>query len=509
MAAAAQVAFARVRTMDKTSIASADTANTCEQMIRSLVPFFAGLDALAESQAKGHNPVVVDHVFDVLARIGYDQAGGAGLFASSNLHPEVPFIATLKSPPLANAYAGTANLDGLADTSAMLSTIQSLSTRIAADTPLKSLGDLFSVVANGRIADIRKNKSPDHELVGTYEKVRDEFIALCGDRRVGEYRRGDLQHYVDEISWLPPEASSQKGFSYKDVAQHIQRNKLAGGRGLAAKTIRDGRLSYVRALIGLGCEDAGIRNPIAKSKVKIPDRAPLSVARIAPDGKAFERVWRAGIASGVLGDALLPPLALLAGRRVGVLATLWREDIKEQHGVYFFEVRSHDYRNGRWEPLPFKTAASLEIIIIPQVLVDAGFVEWARKESGPLFPALMACKDPADAAQKRMNRLIKDNTGEGQLAWVFHALRHGKIDNDRDNQVDRRLIMKQVGHESGDVHDAYGRLTPKQMRAIASALPPEDVDWSLLKSIDFERFSKAKAWRRRKVAGARGPSSAV
>src|SRR5690606_19261479 len=158
-----------------------------------------------------------------------------------------------------------------------------------------SMGDLFSVVANGRIADIKKNKAPDHELVGTYEKVRDEFIALCGDRRVGEYRRKDLQHYVDEISWLPPEASSHKGFSYRDVARHIQLNKAVGGRGLAATTIRDGRLSYVRALIALGCEDADIRNPIAKSKVNIPDRAPLPIARIAPDGKAFERVWRAGI----------------------------------------------------------------------------------------------------------------------------------------------------------------------------------------------------------------------
>jgi hypothetical protein len=176
------------------------------------VPFFAGLDALAESQAKDQSPAVVDHVFDVLARIGHDQARGAGLFSSPDLHPEAPFIATLKSPPIASAYAGGTNLDGLADTSTMLSAIQSLSTWIAAETPIKSMGDLFSVVANGRIADIKKNKAPDHELVGIYEKVCDEFIALCGDRRVGEYRRKDLQHYVDEISWLPPKHRVTRAF---------------------------------------------------------------------------------------------------------------------------------------------------------------------------------------------------------------------------------------------------------------------------------------------------------
>ena len=81
----------------------------------------------------------------------------------------------------------------------MLSTIQSLSTRIAVDTRTKAVGELFSAVANGRIQDIKTNKAPSHELVGIYQKVRDEFIALCGDHRVGEYRRKDLQHYVDEF----------------------------------------------------------------------------------------------------------------------------------------------------------------------------------------------------------------------------------------------------------------------------------------------------------------------
>lgn len=194
---------------------------------------------------------------------------------------------------------------------------------------------------------------------------------------------------------------------------------------------------------------------------------------------------------------MLPALGYLTGRRIGLLATLRREDIVQLHGVWAFLVRSHHFHEGHWEPVPFKTDASREIIIIPQVLVDAGFVEWVRREPGWLFPGLMACKDPADAAQKRINRLIKDYTGDGDLSWVFHALRHGKIDSDRDNEVDTRLIMKTVGHELGDIHNGYGRLTPKQMRAIAAAAPPEGVDWKLLGTIDFEAFSKARPWRRR------------
>lgn len=497
MAGAAQLAFARVRTMDDASRDGLEALQLSERMIRSLVPVFMGLDALAECGDDAPAQPVVDHAFEVLAQIGYDQSIGSGLFANPAVRPEVPYLAALKSPPIARAYAGTSGLEGLGDTSQMLSSIQSLASRVDADSQATAMGELFSVVANGRIEDIKENKGADHELVGNYEKVRDEFIAICGDRRVGEYRRKDLQRYVDQIAWLPPEASSQKGFSYSDVVQYIEANKAIDGRGLAANTIKQGRVSYIKAIIALGCEDADIRNRVASTRLNIPDRAPRPVARIAPDGKGFETVWRAGIATGILSDALLPPLGYLTGRRVGLLATLLREDIVELHGVWAFLVRSHHYHEGRWVPVPFKSDASREIIIIPQVMVDAGFVEWVQREPGWLFRRIMACADPADAAQKRVNSLIKDYTGPTDLSWVFHALRHGKIDNDRDNQVDTRLIMKTVGHKLGDIHNGYGRLTPKQMRAIAAAAPPEGVDWGLLRTIDFELFSKARPWRRR------------
>jgi hypothetical protein len=117
----------------------------------------------------------------------------------------------------------------------------------------------------------------------------------------------------------------------------------------------------------------------------------------------------------------------------------------------------------------------------------------------------MACKDPGDAAQKRLNRLIKNNTAEGELAWVFHALRHGKINSDRDNEITQRLTMKQVGHEEAGVHPLYGSLTPKQMKTIAAMPPMAGVDWRLLKQIDFETFATARPWVDRKRRIARSP----
>lgn len=481
LAAGAQSVFQSVRKMDDREVRGEDRGQLSRRKIEALLPMLAGLDALAGSSAP---PEVVDHVFQMLAVIGHDRATGAGLFSSTGLRPEVPYLAALQSPHIGKAMLGQSNLDGLSDTTSMLNTIENLSERLREPSPAQekpASGPLFSEVANERIEEIKRNKGDRHETIGTYAKVRDEFTAIVGDRCVGDYYRGDLQKYVDEIAWLPPDASSRRGFQYRDVTKYIEENKGTGGKGLAAKTIQEGRLAFVKAIIGRGCADARIANPIFNARIAIPDRAAPKAVRIAPDGEAFERVWRAGIATGVLSDALLPPLGLLTGRRIALLATLFREDLHFMHDVWFFMIRSHRERDGAVEKLHFKTDASREILIVPQVMVEAGFCDWVRKASGPLFPRLMACKDPGDAAQKRLNRLIKDNTGEAELGWVFHALRHGKINHDRDNDVTQRLIMKQVGHEVSDTHSLYGLLTPKQMRAIAAMLPMAGVDWGLLK----------------------------
>lgn len=157
-----------------------------KQLIASILPMLRGMNALAVNPEQHRDPEMVDQIFDVLAVVGGDQASGTGLFADPRFQPDVPFVATLMSPHIAKAYTGEGNLDGLADTSSMLSSIHSLSAKLEADATVKSAGELFSAVTNGRIADIMKTKGNDHELVGTYTKVRDEFISICGDRRVGD-----------------------------------------------------------------------------------------------------------------------------------------------------------------------------------------------------------------------------------------------------------------------------------------------------------------------------------
>jgi hypothetical protein len=212
LAAGAQAVFQSVRKMNDSQLQGEDRGQLSKRKIEALLPMLAGLDALTGTSDRA----VVDYVFPILALIGHQQATGVGPFSTPGVRHEAPFLAALKSPPIGRAMLGQGNLDDLGDTTSMLNTIENLSERLregppAAEKP--ALGQLFSEVANERIAEIRRNKGDRHETVGTYAKVRDEFIAIAGDRPVGDYYRGDLQKYVDEIAWLPPDSSSRRGFS--------------------------------------------------------------------------------------------------------------------------------------------------------------------------------------------------------------------------------------------------------------------------------------------------------
>ena len=90
--------------------------------------------------------------------------------------------------------------------------------------------------------------------------------------------------------------------------------------------------------LGFGCD----RPPMSRTCSKIvrdkddrPNRQARGEERGAPDfGESLDGVFRFGLSRGVLSDALLGPLGLLTGRRIGLLAFMQRENISRRNGVW-------------------------------------------------------------------------------------------------------------------------------------------------------------------------------
>lgn len=138
-------------------------------------------------------------------------------------------------------------------------------------------------------------------------------------------------------------------------------NKAQEGQFLAAKTIRETYLSRIKTILRETCADAKV--PVAfEGRTVIPKRAAPSKSRFAPDQDEFGRIVEKGIASGILSDALLPALGQLTGRRLGLLVFMRRENIMRYNVVWVYRSQSHQLRDGRWEPIPFKTDESLVLL---------------------------------------------------------------------------------------------------------------------------------------------------
>ncbi|MGB3338457.1 MAG: hypothetical protein WBA73_14885 [Devosia sp.] len=426
---AVQAAIAEVERLNKHSPMPPDVARDATmERINRVLPILIGLDALAAPTATDDG-ALIDTTFDILAQIGNDLATGRGLFSDPGIRHEQVYAAALQVPQIADAVTTAspsaieellAQPGRIAELTAALRTMHSVGV-----TPVEH-GPLFSQVLAKHIDEVIKRKGAKSELVGIYEKVGAEFIAIVGDRPIGTYRRADLQEYANEISWLSPTASSSKGYRHENVRTYIARNKKVQGRGLAAKSINDGRISHLKAIIGRGCEDNDQQNRVSNTRILVPDRASPPVKHKAPEPHALSRVLNVAVDTEGLTTPLMLVLGTLTGRRVSLLATLRREALVPWHGVYVIEVDTHRYENGVWVRVPYKTKESREAIVVPNALVEAGIVAWAQDAPGPMFPEFMACDDPCDAAQKKVNRVIQSHAQAGSIFGQPALARSGR-----------------------------------------------------------------------------------
>ncbi len=486
---------------------SAAARLSVEQILKATLPTLLGLDAVdgtpLSDEVRGR---AVEASFDALAQIGTDRAAGRGAFAAEAIRFEAPFLTVMRAENAARALVGIPELPVQAPDpiQSQLDAIRAQQEEMLARlAPLASgpKGPLFSLAADKAIAAKRETHGPDDPEVGSLQHRKLVFIGIIGDRPVDAYRRQDLQDFANALAWLPPNTSKQDGYDPGEIKALIEANRERKAPGLAENSIKS-YLNRIKGILRQACTDAHVPIGFA-GRIVIAKRAAPPKRRTAPAHDELGRVVAAGVASGILSDALLVPLGLLTGRRIGLLVHMRRENIKRYNGAWVCFPQSHEWRDGAWCPIPFKTGESLTFFVLHDVFAECGFIAWAQRCAGPVFPVLMRAKDPADAAQKRMGRLYRAVGVDPQRCGTFHALRTGKIRNDRELRLDPRAVRLQVGHELGDTHERYdGQLTDAELDAYATAPLPPGVDWELLKTIDFEAYAnrRPKGGRRRKLS---------
>lgn len=385
----------------------------------------------------------------------------------------------------------------------------------ASVAPARSSMPLFSTVARQYIEmreDADGENHPDIKYLNLRMKT---FVELIGDKPVDTYTPKDLQDYVNIMQFWPANTTKRAQFDGLSTRQICEANRSLTELPLARKTMQEGYVANIRTMMRHSMTTYGYRDPFAGVKLRYPGTLRGAIKRETIDDGVLGRAFRAGIETGILEDAMLPLLAYLTGRRIGLLLYLQGTDIRRKGDIWIAQTNGIVKTKDGYRRVPSKTADSLRFFVLHDFLDDIGFVEWACQRDGFIFAAAHEHSDPARYVSKTLNRLLQRNGAAGRNIEVIHSLRHGKITALRDENIDAKLARQQVGHKvKRDQHDEYGIIIPStdECLAVATSRLPKSIDWTMFKGLDFGALANGRHKRgapiKRATPTERRPASA-
>lgn len=174
-----------------------------------------------------------------------------------------------------------------------------------------------------------------------------------------------------------------------------------------------------------------------------------------------------------------PLICLYSGMRPEEITTLEIKNIKQDDGVYFFQVKDA------------KTPAGARIVPIHSQLIKMGLFDYLTKikEKGKLFWYL---KDGHNGTKKNLSRRFSEYLGEVEVKQddnCFYSLRHTVITRLVARNVNNSTIYTLSGHVS-DKSTHYNYLHELPITTLKEAI--ETLDWH--RKINFDDFDYVRAF---------------
>jgi integrase len=290
------------------------------------------------------------------------------------------------------------------------------------------------------------------------------IVELLGDPRVGDVTKDDMRAFGLNIARIPTHV--HKRFPRKTVAEVLA-------------TIGDDpkveRLSPVSVNLYLQLTRSLFAWAVENDKIKTSPAVVLHDHDEGDKQKKRAAFTEADIRQFLeyIGDAggepwlwWIPRILALSGMRLGEVAQLRAQDVREERGVLVFDV------NEDVEGKNVKTAVSWRLVPVHPRLVALGLHDFiAAQPDGFLWPEkLRLTADPRKGNVDRLSRLLNDRirrAGINDRRKVVHSFRHTFRDRLSDAEVPTHVIKAIIGHTDTDITTGiYGsRPSPAKMLA--------------------------------------------
>jgi integrase len=147
----------------------------------------------------------------------------------------------------------------------------------------------------------------------------------------------------------------------------------------------------------------------------------------------------------------MPWVALYTAARQEEVAQLERSDLRQDDGVWYLHIRGS------------KTERSVRDVPVHDHLIQLGFIEYAQKQTGRLFPVKETSKELAKSYSATFGRYM-DKIGLSDPELRFHSLRHTWIGEAKHTDIPRDAWQQMSAHQDEkNVGDDYARDERRRM----------------------------------------------
>ncbi|MDB5526063.1 MAG: hypothetical protein JWM58_3826 [Rhizobium sp.] len=267
-----------------------------------------------------------------------------------------------------------------------------------------------------------------------FSLVASEYLAMRVTKKTKEDRGIDIAHsrpptdlqaFIERMKFWPAKDKHRPDHLTPD--EIIESNQDFRYLPITHSTLSDGYVAAARAALIFGAARYNLAKSVAGARYTYPDTSRRKIPTEPLSSKQISSTFEHGVLSGYLDLAMVPLLALLTGRRLGLLIFLRGSDIREKFdGVWVAQTKGIVMNNGVWQRVPIKNSGSMTFYVLHNFLVEIGFVAWAKAQGDSfIFPELMRLVDPSKSASSYMGRLMAKAGAKEAKGEVFHSLRGG------------------------------------------------------------------------------------
>lgn len=236
-------------------------------------------------------------------------------------------------------------------------------------------------------------------------------------------------------------------------------------KGLASKTISDGKLVVLRTIFQWAADNRRLTsNPAGRVTMDVKRKASETI-RSFTDEEAT-RILTAAMKETDPVLRWIPWLCAYSGARVSEVCQLRVADVRQVEGVWCMQFDP--------EAGPLKTASSERAVPLHQAVLDSGFLAYVQSVgSGPLFVALKPDKfgKRGGTGTKVLGRWVRGLGLTDERLAPNHSWRHRLKTLGRRHGLAPDIVNAITGHGSRTVADRYGEVEMQAMRRELMKIP--------------------------------------